>query len=360
MKQIYLMLFIWAAIKNIYAQDPNFVHTYENRLFLNPALCSDDSKLRFSYFNRNLYRPIKGPFSTNSFSLEYPLCGQNIAFGLSFLDENQGDGFLRSQTFNLGIACHFKLGVLNMPKKISSIKKNSRLNWLQDNYPENWFLFLGLSGDAIQNDLNWDNYIFSDQLHPIYGNINASANQNLLRNNELGIGYNGGVSILGVNYNETFFVDIGASLFHPFNTVKIGIIKDYELPYRMQLHLRIRKKKQDNEKKKHNYYQLILKYDQQSNFRNILINPIYYLNDLFSIGIGYKGSFSSFGNSHSPLINLSLELHDNFLIKGAYEISTNGLNVMGAGNTFELGLNFEFEKKCRKSSKSKRNDCPKF
>ena len=49
MKQIYLMLFIWAAIKNIYAQDPNFVHTYENRLFLNPALCSDDSKLRLSF-----------------------------------------------------------------------------------------------------------------------------------------------------------------------------------------------------------------------------------------------------------------------------------------------------------------------
>ena len=100
MKQKYYIILILIIYFNqkAKAQDPVYSQFYNNRLELNPAFAGADGsgKLRLNPFHRNIFRPIKGPFNSSTFSLDYGLCSANIGIGFIASNESQGDGFLNT------------------------------------------------------------------------------------------------------------------------------------------------------------------------------------------------------------------------------------------------------------------------
>ena len=206
-------VFVFIFTQKVRAQDPVYSQFYYNRLELNPAFAGNDGggKFRLNTFHRNLYRPIKGPFNSSNFSLDYGLCNANIGIGLIASNENQGDGFLQTNKIE---------GVLS----VGSLRLG-----------RNFVGSVGFKLGYIFQNLDWSKYTFSDQYDPIFGNVRPSVNSTLVSDFSnsplLGIGFN----LSHWNWKKTFAWNAGGSgnnLLSP----RLGYISPYTLPMRLTLY----------------------------------------------------------------------------------------------------------------------------
>lgn len=137
-----------------YAQDPTFTQFYANRTYINPAYAGADLGLRFNFNYRNLWTAVPGDFSTYSGGID--MGDPNIFGGIGFLAvaSNEGEGQLQTQRYS--IMYSYRLIVV----------------------PRMFDLHFGLDAAYMSKQIkDWDAFIFSDQLHPIYGNINPTSVQ---------------------------------------------------------------------------------------------------------------------------------------------------------------------------------------
>ncbi|MFT4594237.1 MAG: type IX secretion system PorP/SprF family membrane protein [Psychroserpens sp.] len=136
---------------NVKAQDPTFTQFYANRTYINPAYAGADLGLRFNFNYRNLWTAVPGDFSTYSAGVD--IGDPNVFGGIGFLANasNEGEGQLHTQRYS--IMYSYRLIVL----------------------PRTFDLHFGIDAAYMSKEIkDWDSFVFSDQLHPIYGNINAT------------------------------------------------------------------------------------------------------------------------------------------------------------------------------------------
>ncbi len=152
MRKIFFAAFIGVlGLSEAFAQDPTFTQFYANRTYINPAYAGVDLGLRFNFNYRNLWTAVPGDFST--FSGGVDVGDPNIFGGIGFLAAvgNEGEGRLQTQRYSFMYS--YRLIVV----------------------PRNFDIHFGLDAAYMSKQIkDWDAFVFSDQLHPIYGNINPS------------------------------------------------------------------------------------------------------------------------------------------------------------------------------------------
>ncbi|MCK9203676.1 MAG: PorP/SprF family type IX secretion system membrane protein [Bacteroidales bacterium] len=132
-------------------QDPNYSQWLNAPLYYNPAYTGLASGLRARFSARDQWPSLPVDFRTCYFSLD--MGGRNFpgsgGFGLLINRDNEGIGFIR----NLSIGLSFSVRI-----PIAS----------------NLICQVGVKGSVVQKWIEWNDFVFSDQLSAKYGNIFTS------------------------------------------------------------------------------------------------------------------------------------------------------------------------------------------
>ncbi|MBE0654395.1 MAG: PorP/SprF family type IX secretion system membrane protein, partial [Bacteroidales bacterium] len=141
------LLFIFSGLQ---AQDPQFSQFYNNSLYYNPATAGITQDLRFSSSYRNLWSNIPGDLSTYFISIDYQWSEKNMGLGFLMLSDNEGLHHLRTQRMEF----------------IYSYRLQSKYRMLQ-------FCMTAFSINF--RDFKNNDFVFTDQLDPIYGVVQQSS-----------------------------------------------------------------------------------------------------------------------------------------------------------------------------------------
>ena len=335
-KATILLIILTNLSCDIFAQDPVYSQFYYNKLDLNPAFAGNEGnssgKIRANLYNRNLYVPIRGPFNSSNASFDLGLCKLPIGIGFIASNEFQGDGYYRMTKFD---------GIVSVNIPITKQK----------------ILSLGLKTGIINQAIDWNEFVFSDQLNPIYGIVYPSSNANAASGLDVSIVYNWTAGLKYYNFDnkkkEWSIGVVTSNLFEP----AIGLLNRSILPRRYTAHfmLKIRKTKNSEDKST----RISVRADKQNNFISAIIIGEFYFNKNLTLGIGprFSGNDNLGKNTSSFSFFAGFQPKDNFKLIISYETNIGGLNVLGAGNSFELGINYLIpESFCRKGSPF--YDCP--
>lgn len=141
-------LFALLFTQNAVSQDYNFSQFWENRTYYNPAYAGlNEGEINNLLTYRKLWPNFEGNFSTIYFSSDLKTYN-NYGFGLNFIHSDEGGGFIKATT--LGLSYSWR-GYFNKEKGT--------------------YFQLGIKGSYNHEKLNYNKYIFSGQLDPIYGAI---------------------------------------------------------------------------------------------------------------------------------------------------------------------------------------------
>lgn len=154
-----LWLLGWLLVgPGLHAQDPILSQYYTNRMYLNPAMTGFEPGATVSLNHRNQWFRIAGnqaQFTTNSVTADIGAPCLQSAIGLYYLDNTEGEGFLKWQHAGASYAWHSKAG-------------NPRSR-------QDFQLSLGLKATYNWRSLDWSRLRFSDQLDAIYGVVGPTA-----------------------------------------------------------------------------------------------------------------------------------------------------------------------------------------
>lgn len=146
--RILLYFFLFTCSKISFAQDYSFSQFWENRTYYNPAFAGlNEGELNGLLTYRKLWPKFPGNFSTVHFSADMKTYN-NYGFGIYLLSGDEGGGFIKSMTAGLSYSWR---GYFNKQKNI--------------------YFQLGVKGSYNDQRLNFNKYIYSGNLHEIYGNI---------------------------------------------------------------------------------------------------------------------------------------------------------------------------------------------
>lgn len=144
-KSFSILLFFCLSIKIAYSQDPTFSQTYNNPLYYNPGFTGLYEGLNIYTNIRNQWpkipsQKISSAFSTKTISADINSHCIRSGFGLLLLDDNEGEGRLR--TLSLSGSYAFKIVD---DKKIT--------------------IQAGFQGSFVQKKIDWERLEFSDQIN---------------------------------------------------------------------------------------------------------------------------------------------------------------------------------------------------
>jgi type IX secretion system PorP/SprF family membrane protein len=149
-----LSALVLLIINSAKAQDPLFSQFYNNPVYYNPAAVGLNPGLRARFAVREQWPQLPADLRTYTFSMdiaERKIPGSG-GLGLVILNDNAGTGYLKTSSVGLSTSVRVPL-------------------------QENMVSQVGITTTFVQKRLNWDNLVFTDQLHPIYGNIYESSFQ---------------------------------------------------------------------------------------------------------------------------------------------------------------------------------------
>ena len=136
------------SVGTICAQDPSFSQFYANRVYLNPGFVGLESGLTVSGVSRIQWLNVDRGFKTYGFTLETQLPHVRLGLGLHVLSNTEGIGNLSTNQ-----------GGLVLSYTIPGERDN---------------IHFGMEARLVQKSIDWDQLIFSDQIDPIYGVVNAT------------------------------------------------------------------------------------------------------------------------------------------------------------------------------------------
>lgn len=142
---------LWLVLSCIssFAQDPSFSQFYANRIYLNPAFAGLEPGIGVSGVARMQWGKVDNGFRTYALAAEMQLPVVRAGLALHLLHNAEGLG--RLATDQAGLVFSYTI-----PGR-------------QDNF------HFGMEGRLVQKSLDWDPLVFSDQLDPVYGIVNASS-----------------------------------------------------------------------------------------------------------------------------------------------------------------------------------------
>jgi len=144
-KYVYIsILILLSVIFKSHAQDVEYSQFYANSLYLNPALAGAKFKHELSMSYRNQWPENKQPYVTYSVAYDQFVDVVNGGVGIHVMQDNQGQGALLSTSVS-GIYSHAV------------------------NVTSNFALRAGFKATFFQRKIDWTNFVFSDQIDPVYG-----------------------------------------------------------------------------------------------------------------------------------------------------------------------------------------------
>jgi len=212
-KLVLCWFFISVLCIRAFAQDPAFSQSYNNPVYLNPALTGANDGLKINMNDMRQWTAVPGTFNTFTTTADLAEECSSIGLGLIALHDERGEGFLTTDQFGLT----GRWGAPIIAKKLD-------------------FAF-GIGGSFAQKSLDWSKLQFSDQFDPILGQISSTNSQP----HQSGIPYadiDAGISLKFLfDYRPGFTVlnNIGFAVHH-LNRPDIGLITESNLPSLYTLH----------------------------------------------------------------------------------------------------------------------------
>ncbi|MFN4083503.1 MAG: type IX secretion system membrane protein PorP/SprF [Bacteroidia bacterium] len=314
------LIFFFIVCLNALGQDPTNTAFYYNRLELNPSYAGGDGdgKLRTSLVNRNSFQPFRGPHNFSTFSIDYGFCGlpnTNLGIGLIANNEIQGDGFLKINKLDF---------VLGITQKLSRSLNGS----------------VGFRMGYIFQNVDWNEFIFSDQLDPIRGIVRPSSNQNANLDFSTVNNWSAGGRLNGWASKKRIW-SVGFAVFN-IAEPRIGLLNRYPIYRRISLHGGMLFKSNPNYID--NSIMILARFDKQSNFSTSDFFSEYFINKNVSLGFGVRRVLFNNkvfnANMLYPSIYFGFQPNGNFKIFALYENNIFGNSVIGKTNNFEVGLIF--------------------
>lgn len=174
-------------------QDPNFSQYFNAPTYFNPAYTGLSTGLRAGFTYRDQWPNLPASFKSYFFSAD--LGERNLpgsgGLGLIVNSDNEGLGFIR----NLSMGLNFSVRIPLSDFMVSQV---------------------GISASMVQESVNWDDFVFTDQLSEKYGNIYASAFQRPNNNKKIFPDFGIGGLIQFSKDNSRFNGAAGISLDHVF------------------------------------------------------------------------------------------------------------------------------------------------
>jgi type IX secretion system PorP/SprF family membrane protein len=150
---VLVSMLVGATYSSLTAQDFIFSQFFNTPLQLNPAYVGINGGLTATATHRRQWNQIPGGFNSSYFSIDnFEPCLPG-AFGLSIARDVEGQGGLTTTAAKVQIG--FVAGV-----RTRKATHNFRL---------------GLAPYWMEKRIDWNKLVFSDQLHPRFGNVNATA-----------------------------------------------------------------------------------------------------------------------------------------------------------------------------------------
>lgn len=321
------------CLRTLMAQDYNFSQFWENRTYYNPAFAGiNEGELNSVLTYRKLWPKFDGNFSTIFFSSDLKTYN-NYGVGLYFVSSDEGGGFIKSMTAGLSYSWR---GYFNKEKGT--------------------YFQLGIRGSYNSEKLNFNKYIFSGQLDPIYGNIYQQPDLSAIKQKQNFWDFSfGAMAFIPWERNYTEFMQnyVGFSLSHftrPKNNFLEGKPK-IPMKFSLQWNGFIRTSKYSLDKKSWMYVCPGLLFENigdkllsSSSFNNVLVGADLVTDPIFG-GVWYSSQLlnNSDQNYKAMIFKLGLKLNsDNkriqYRIAYTYDMSMGNL-VKTTEGSHEISIN---------------------
>jgi type IX secretion system PorP/SprF family membrane protein len=146
LRKLLLGLFGVVAGFSAQAQDPMFSQFYANPLYLNPALAGSGGGARFMANIRSQYSNLPGSYNTYMASYDQRFDALSGGIGVQLFRDQSGQDWYTHQGASLIYSNHLRLD-------------------------RKWNLLTGFQFTYSQKQLNWNNFVFGDQIDPRLGNV---------------------------------------------------------------------------------------------------------------------------------------------------------------------------------------------
>jgi type IX secretion system PorP/SprF family membrane protein len=154
-KSIFIPVFLFGflfLISPARAEDPNYSQFFSTPLYYNPAYTGINTGVRARFTFRDQWPNLPVDFRSYYFSAD--LGDRNLpgsgGLGLIVNSDNEGIGFIKNLSIGLAIG-------VRIPITATVVSQ------------------VGIKASIVQKTLNWDDFVFSDQLSEKYGNIYMSS-----------------------------------------------------------------------------------------------------------------------------------------------------------------------------------------
>jgi type IX secretion system PorP/SprF family membrane protein len=329
-KKILLSVAVLIAVNTLKAQDPSFSQFYGNPLYLNPALAGTKICPRLTLNYRNQWPSIPGTFVTYAASYDQHIAPISGGIGVLVTSENMADGAVTSNIVS-GMYSYR----LEMSKKLT--------------------LNTGVQASYIQNKLNWNKFIFEDQLLNWNGSIGGMPESIESPPDRLSVSMIDFSAGMLFGYNERAYLGIAA---HHMNQPDNSYYSNGEsqLDLKMTVHagalIGISNYNRAVEVEDFSFSPNIM-YQQQGEFHQLNAG-IYFNMYPFVVGGWFRHNFE---NPDAVIVLLGF-MAQKFKIGYSYDYTISKL-TNATGGAHEISFTYQFD--CReKTFKLKAIKCPRF
>ena len=340
-KHYLLTILVLILSRMALAQDPQFTQFYAAPQYLNPAFAGSALAPRITANYRNQWPAITN-YVTSMVGVDHYIDKINSGIGLLLVNDNQGQGNIRSTEIGLQYAYQFQVS-------------------------ESSFVRLGLQGSYVNRNINYFGLTFGDQ-YTDRGFIQGSVSGDALlggspKNKYLDF------STGGLFYSDWFWV--GASAHHINRPNQDFVVSaNNRLPVKGSIHAGLRiplagyTGLADEQDREISFSPVVLykfqgKYDQLDLGAYLTYSPI-------TVGAYYRGipfkKYNQTINNHDAVALLAGYRVDKFSIGYSYDATISTLG--NSGGAHELSLSYIFDKpEGRRGGARKKNralPCPKF
>ena len=138
------MCLVCLLCKPVFAQDPIFSQYYNAGFQLNPALAGVSFGPTFTAIYRNQWSQIPGNYVTYGVAYDQHFEDKNSSIGMYLTRDNAGQGVLLNTKLALSYAYRLEVN-------------------------DEQFIQIGLEAGGIHQALDWDQFVFGDQIDPQFG-----------------------------------------------------------------------------------------------------------------------------------------------------------------------------------------------
>lgn len=331
-KILILLLVISGSFSSLQAQDPNYSQFLNNPLYFNPAYAGISTGLHLRFDYRKQWPKLRNDFKTYNFNTDFSLRSLpgGGGIGVIFNKDKAGAGYMETSTAGLITAVRIRLS-------------------------ENSFTQVGITSAFVQKYVDWERFVFTDELNPRYGNIYDSEFVPLEDNRVSYPDFNVGALFRFVKTtwrNTNIIGTLGTAVHHVFEPNESFFEQNAPLPRKLVIHAdmifesesytrnySVRYGKYD---KGFLYHKLNpgLFYQKQGEFQTYGFGLNIFVSNMY-LGVWYRNDDFDFIKTEAIILSLGINARFNqetrLKIIYSYDVSLNDA-VAAAGGTHEISI----------------------